>query len=533
MPNPAEQPRFDQPVVDNQGRITRPWMDYFLRMASAQGQVDLSALTNALEQRLSAIESRQSGGFGITGNQPITVAGVPQPGHVVTIGLADLPDTGKGAALSKITRDSKGRVSGTQAATTDDLAEGGTRLYYTDSRADGRISAQKGQPNGLAILGPDSKVPLAQLPAIDGLPIYEGQEFLDAFHRKLISGVNASMLFSGDSTTLGTSITDPLYILSTAVLRIGQNKMHNLSATNAGHSGASTADWVANWVASDTAANPDLMILRWGFNDPYYGRNIAQFEASLRSGLSTIRASRTVAQTSIVLMTPSTANDTPNGRDAAWLSATRPVIRQVAKDFQCAFIDTYKAWPTAQGAAGVWMDNPFSDGRAIHPLERMNGWIASAISGLLFPDAFTPVKTSIKVEKSADQTFPTGPNTLSFDNKLYDARNEYNTSNFQFIPQRSGKYQIGASAYFAPSPENRSILMLLYVNGSEAVRLSEVSLYGSIAPAPGAGGMSGGVTVVQLSAGDVVTIVAYSNSVGSYTIKSYPFATYFTADRIA
>ncbi|CBA15744.1 hypothetical protein XALC_1234 [Xanthomonas albilineans GPE PC73] len=75
--------------------------------------------------------------------------------------------------------------------------------------------------------------------------------------------------------------------------------------------------------------------------------------------------------------------------------------------------------------------------------------------------------------------------------------------------------------------------MLLYVNGSEAVRISEVSLYGSIAPAPGAGGMSGGVTVVQLSAGDVVTITAYSNSVGSYTIKSYPFATYFTADRIA
>jgi hypothetical protein len=61
-------------------------------------------------------------------------------GGVTEIGLADLPDTGAGALLA-ITRDGKGRVSGSRVATTDDLSEGATNLYYTDTRADARVNA--------------------------------------------------------------------------------------------------------------------------------------------------------------------------------------------------------------------------------------------------------------------------------------------------------------------------------------------------------------------------------------------------------
>jgi hypothetical protein len=49
---------------------------------------------------------------------------------------------------------------------TDDLAEGTTNLYFTNSRADARITAQKGAANGLATLDAGSKIPSAQLPAI-------------------------------------------------------------------------------------------------------------------------------------------------------------------------------------------------------------------------------------------------------------------------------------------------------------------------------------------------------------------------------
>ncbi|MDX9703942.1 MAG: hypothetical protein RBU23_13000 [Candidatus Auribacterota bacterium] len=49
--------------------------------------------------------------------------------------------------------------------TTDSVTEGATNKYYTDARADARITAQKGVANGLASLGADGKVPSAQLPA--------------------------------------------------------------------------------------------------------------------------------------------------------------------------------------------------------------------------------------------------------------------------------------------------------------------------------------------------------------------------------
>lgn len=51
-------------------------------------------------------------------------------------------------------------------SSTDDLVEGVSNLYYTNSRADGRIALQKGAANGLATLGPDSKIPSSQLPSI-------------------------------------------------------------------------------------------------------------------------------------------------------------------------------------------------------------------------------------------------------------------------------------------------------------------------------------------------------------------------------
>lgn len=51
------------------------------------------------------------------------------------VGLADLSDSGVGVSpMLLFTRDAKGRISGTQAATTGDLPEGVSNLYYTDSR---------------------------------------------------------------------------------------------------------------------------------------------------------------------------------------------------------------------------------------------------------------------------------------------------------------------------------------------------------------------------------------------------------------
>lgn len=81
-----------------------------------------------------------------------------------TVALEELANAG-GGSLQKTLRDDYGRVAGTSAATTTDLSEG-DNLYYTDLRADARISAQKGAANGLATLDSGAKLPANQLPAL-------------------------------------------------------------------------------------------------------------------------------------------------------------------------------------------------------------------------------------------------------------------------------------------------------------------------------------------------------------------------------
>ena len=82
-----------------------------------------------------------------------------------TISLADVTPTA-GGTLQRYGFDAKGRRTEEEEADTDDLAEGSTNLYYTDARADARITAQKGQPGGLATLDADAKLEANQLPAL-------------------------------------------------------------------------------------------------------------------------------------------------------------------------------------------------------------------------------------------------------------------------------------------------------------------------------------------------------------------------------
>ncbi len=207
-------PRPQAAIADRAGFPTREWYSYLLNLANSAGMTpDQLTQFQQLLDRVAALEQGPAGGGArIQGLGSIVVSGMDlmqvyldgdndSPGSswyygsgpdgakgfyaiadvlavtidltkavdpdtgVSTFGLADLPDSGTGAALRKITRDAKGRLSGTSAATTSDLAEG-ANLYHTTARVDARITLQKGQPNGLATLGADSKIPSAQLPAI-------------------------------------------------------------------------------------------------------------------------------------------------------------------------------------------------------------------------------------------------------------------------------------------------------------------------------------------------------------------------------
>ena len=242
-----------------------------------------------------------------------------------------------------------------------------------------------------------------------------GQEYLAAFHKVLMEQMGATGtrapigVFSGDSTTAGDAVDAPYQIHSLARrygLVKGLNTPFGLNFINAGHSGWNTERWRLEALAGDLALNPDVYVLRWGINDPgYYSadyttgpaldagqaapgrRTAADYLSSLRTALATIRAARSVASLSIVLMTPNSTSDTPNARDELWYEQIVPGIKQAARDFNCCFVDTYAWLRDSRPAAGVWMDNPLpGGGRAIHPLNVMNTWIAGLLGQVLFPE---------------------------------------------------------------------------------------------------------------------------------------------------
>lgn len=132
---------------------------------------DLTNLANSNTGTLQAITRDAKGR--ITGTRNATITGTADRVNVAhgdasdglpTIDLAEVTQT-TGGLLQLTEFDAWGRLSKQGAATTSNLAEG-SNLYYTDARADARIAVQKGQPDGLASLDSDGKLDAGQLPAL-------------------------------------------------------------------------------------------------------------------------------------------------------------------------------------------------------------------------------------------------------------------------------------------------------------------------------------------------------------------------------
>lgn len=243
-----------------------------------------------------------------------------------------------------------------------------------------------------------------------------GMEYLAFYHKKLIINAVVKLIFSGDSTTFGVGITDPNFLLDALsksfLLRCG---ISSVTSINAGHSSKLTSDWLNTYLAEDMAQNPDLYVVRWGFNDGSLpvGTRLGDFTTALRQGLATIRASKTADQMSIILMMPNSANDDAFGRNATWFETILPVVKQAARDFQCCFIDTYTY--LLDSANVLWQDTPMSDGARIHPLNVGNAWIISLMAEALIPTSIrnygvtnVPSSTLSKTSADAPSTYPFG-----------------------------------------------------------------------------------------------------------------------------
>lgn len=151
-----------------------------------------------------------------------------------------------------------------------------------------------------------------------------------------------------------------------------------------------STSWADMSVIPDIGASTRLLFIKYGVNDafgPKDSRHLNMANA-MRSKLQEIRNQPYggVQWLSIVLVGPNSTNDSPNMRNEEWYESIRGIYASVAREFKCAYFDTYAYLRDSRIAAGLWMDNPFSDGRAIHPLAEMNMWIY----GRLFTELLSP-----------------------------------------------------------------------------------------------------------------------------------------------
>lgn len=87
MASPADVPRIAEPIAGNGGHVTGAWLDFFLKLASAQTEQNLAELYAQLAARVAQLEDGQSLSFQLLGQGSIGVQGIPQPGGAVIITL--------------------------------------------------------------------------------------------------------------------------------------------------------------------------------------------------------------------------------------------------------------------------------------------------------------------------------------------------------------------------------------------------------------------------------------------------------------
>jgi len=223
-----------------------------------------------------------------------------------------------------------------------------------------------------------------------------GKEYLYWAYFRLYSFVQTSALSTlnvqlyGDSTVQGTAEITAPYQLATLVPALFRARgVSNVSVTNLGVSGTKVGDMPTGSIAAGT----DLIFIKYGINDAAdvftmgFDAALNQFTTNLRSKLSTIRAARQVSGLSIVLVAPNSTY-AEFGQNTPWYEAIRNVYEQAARDYDCAYFDTYAYLKDTRKAANLWMDQVYPGEQAtIHPRDMMQSWIWAGMLDALFPKA--------------------------------------------------------------------------------------------------------------------------------------------------
>lgn len=224
----------------------------------------------------------------------------------------------------------------------------------------------------------------------DFMNLHIGQEYLfRPYNRMKNRGIIEIHVF-GDSTTAGgNGESADFRVVPVIGTAFKANGYPMVSINNWGVGGSNVTQMSA---VSKLSASSDLFIIKYGINDAGLGggadgERLIAFETALRSKISEIRSHQygSMPELGIILMMPNSTNDLLLlGRNSVWYEQLRNIYVRAARDYACALYDTYNEMPISSGLAGNAMDNPFSNGIAIHPLDTAMTWVYAGMVDKFF-----------------------------------------------------------------------------------------------------------------------------------------------------
>ena len=165
------------------------------------------------------------------------------------------------------------------------------------------------------------------------------------------------------------------------------------NVTNRGVGGSNLSTWNPTPDIGVNSANPaHLVILKSGINDASFpfATRIDTFRDNLRNGLQAIRnvSGGDVTSTAILLVGPNPTIDKDyHSRNAEWYEEIRGIYEAAARDFKCAYFDTYQYLKDVEWAKGTWINDDTAPGGnpvSLHPRNVGQSWIWGAIIDFVF-----------------------------------------------------------------------------------------------------------------------------------------------------
>lgn len=405
--------RFPFPEQANELPATADRINRLLSF-DAVGQPTTILPTSDSAQELRIELADPGKGLSLIAFQQLAAGAVPRDAHDKARELGSIEDFGGVGDGS----------TSDQAAVDDALASGFSSILANDGKT--FLVNSLDNPMGVKLTGGGKIVKnitggQQQLNTyVDDGQICVGREFMfRAYFEINIGSPTIPVFLYGDSTVADGYTSAPFY-LSNFIPEVMKRKgvKPKFVVTNRGVPGTST--WDMNAIADLTTNVGRLMFIKYGINDSAASDPLNTLASTLRSKLAELRAHPYggVGTLAIVLVGPNATSDTPNGRDEKWYEKVRGIYVQAARDYGCVFFDTYAYLKESRGAAGLWMDNPYDDGRAIHPTTTMQ----PRIWGGVLDELFRPSEMALWAQNSFTNTdgayevaaFSDAPDTYHF-----------------------------------------------------------------------------------------------------------------------